>query len=211
MGAGAVGAVDHGLDDEEVALLVRPDDDTLVARVRAGDAAAFEALVARYRPRLVAHARRILGDRRDAADDVVQEALWRAHRALLRDDRTIALAPWLHKLTRNCALDEISRVVADSVPLDAPVAVPALASPESDPGVVHERRVAVRAMLAGIATLPYEQRHALLRLELDGATHAEVAEELGISAPASKSLVFRARSNLVKQDEARDATCTGVQ
>ena len=191
---------------------LRPvDDDALVARIRAGDEAAFETLVAAYRPRLVAHARRILGERRDAADDVVQEALWRAHRALRRDDRRIALAPWLHKLMRNCALDEISRVVADSVPLDAPAAERALARVDADPGAVHERRVAVRAMLADVATLPSEQRHALLRLELDGATHAEVAEELGISAPASKSLVFRARENLVKHGEARDATCGGVQ
>ena len=190
---------------------LRPaDDDVLVARIRAGDEAAFERLVAQYRPRLVAHARRILGDRRDAADDVVQEALWRAHRALLRDDRRIALAPWLHKLTRNCAIDEISRVVADSVPLDAPGAT-AIASAEAGPAAVFERRVAVRAMLAGVATLPYEQRHALLRRELDGASHAEVAEELGISAPASKSLVFRARENLVKQAEARDARCGSVQ
>jgi RNA polymerase sigma factor (sigma-70 family) len=185
-------------------------DDALVARVRAGDAAAFEALVALYRPRLVAHARRILGERRDAADDVVQEALWRAHRALLRDDRRIALAPWLHKLTRNCALDEISRVVADSVPLDAPAAV-GLARHGDDPGAVHERRAAVRAMLASFATLPYEQRHALLRRELDGASHAEVAAELGITAPASKSLVFRARENVLKQAEAREARCGAVQ
>lgn len=184
-------------------------DDALVARVRAGDRAAFEALVALYRPRLVAHARRILGDRRDAADDVVQEALWRAHRALLRDDRQIVLSPWLHKLTRNCALDEISRVVADSVPLEDAPSLTSLA--DTDPGAIHERRVAVRAMLASVATLPYDQRHALLRRELDGASHAEVAAELGISAPASKSLVFRARENLVKQAEAREARCGGVQ
>jgi hypothetical protein len=50
-------------------------------------------------------ARSILRSRPDAAEDVVQEALMRAHRALLRDDRMILLGPWLAKLARNCALE----------------------------------------------------------------------------------------------------------
>jgi RNA polymerase sigma factor (sigma-70 family) len=186
------------------------DDARLVAGVRRGDVQAFEAIVARHRPRLLAYARRILRDRPDAAEDVVQEALMRAHRALLRDDRAIRLGPWLATLTRNCALDEISRVKAYMLPLDAPAATLALVD-HDDPARAHERRATVRGMLEGIATLSEEQRHALLRREVDGASHADIAAELGITGAASRSLVLRARANLVKRDAAIDARCAEVQ
>ncbi len=185
-------------------------DTDLVMRLRAGDERAFDEIVHRHRPRLLAFARRILRDRPDAAEDVVQEALMRAHRALRRDDRVIVLGPWLAKLTRNCALDEVARVRSDSVPLDAPAAAVALVDDDT-PDARHERRAALETMLAGIATLPVEQRHALIRREVDGASHADVAGELGITTEASRALVFRARANLAKQDTARDARCNEVQ
>jgi RNA polymerase sigma factor (sigma-70 family) len=186
------------------------DDTRLVARLRAGDELAFETIVAQHRPRLLAFARSILRSNPDAAQDVVQEAFMRAHRALLRDDRTIMLGPWLSKLTRNCALDEISRVRADTVPLDTPAALAMVVNGDG-PAELHERRATVRDMLEGIATLPEDQRHALLRREVDGASHADIAAELGISGAASRSLVFRARENLTKHGEARDARHADVQ
>jgi RNA polymerase sigma factor (sigma-70 family) len=188
----------------------RDEDARLVERFRGGDELAFEAIVARHRPRLLAFARRILRNRPDAAEDVVQEAFMRAHKALLRDDRPMLLGPWLSKLTRNCALDEISRVKADTVPLDAPAALPALID-GNGPDQHHERRARLRGMLEGIATLPEDQRHALLRREVDGASHAEIAAELGVTVAASRALIFRARENLTKHGEARDARCSEVQ
>lgn len=188
----------------------RDEDLRLVERLRAGDERAFDTIVARHRPRLLAFARRILRGRPDVAEDVVQEAFMRAHRALLRDDRVVLLGPWLAKLTRNCALDEISRVKADTVPLDAPPALLALVD-RDEPGHVHERRTNVRGMLEGIATLPEEQRHALLRREVDGASHADIAAELGISGVASRALVHRARVNLTKHEDAVEARCSEVE
>ncbi len=187
----------------------RQDEDVrLVAQFRDGDDLAFEKIVARHRSRLLAFARSILRSRPDAAEDVVQEALIRAHRALLRDNRAIALGPWLAKLTRNCALDEISRVRADTVALeDAPTAL----VDRDTPSQIHERRASVRAMLEGIATLPEEQRHALLRREVDGASHADIAAELEISGAASRALVHRARENLTKHDAAAGARHADVQ
>jgi RNA polymerase sigma factor (sigma-70 family) len=188
----------------------RDEDARLIERLRAGDELAFEAIVRRHRPRLLAFARSILRSRPDAAEDVVQEAFMRAHRALLRDNRRVMLGPWLSKLTRNCALDEISRVRADTLPLDTPAALPALIDADG-PAQLHERRATVRNMLEGIATLPEDQRHALLRREVDGASHADIAAELGISGAASRALVHRARANLVKRDDAIDARCNEVQ
>src|SRR5262249_62366269 len=127
---GARRAVDRRLDPHQGHVLMllpstsssQDDDARLIARLRAGDELAFEAIVARHRPRLLAFARSILRSRPDAAEDVVQEALMRAHLALRRDDREILLRPWLFKPPRNFPLDEISRVKGDTVPLAAPAA-----------------------------------------------------------------------------------------
>jgi RNA polymerase sigma factor (sigma-70 family) len=174
------------------------DDSEVVRRFRAGDDAAFEEIVGRYRPRLLAFARRLLGNRREDADDVLQEALLRAHRSLRRDDRPINLRAWLFTLTRNCCLDELARRHGDSVDLDAPSAQLALVDPVS-PATVVERRAGMREMLDGIACLPATQRHALVRRELDGASHREIAAELGITPLACRSLVHRARQALVAE------------
>ena len=64
------------------------------------------------------------------------------------------------------------------------------------PEQAQERRAGVRELLEDIATLPEVQRHALLRRELDGQSHEEIASELGLTEGSTKSLVFRARANL---------------
>lgn len=183
-------------------------DDELVRRLRAGDDAAFDVIHQRYAKRLERYAARMLGGRRQHAEDVVQEALIRAHRAIQRDHEPLHLASWLHRLVRNCSLDELSRARF------APIAVE---DPEPDgplspsPHMVLEQRDAVHGLLADIAALPAAQRHALLRRELDGLGHDELALELGVTPQASKQLVHRARLNVIKGREARDTSCLTVQ
>jgi RNA polymerase sigma factor (sigma-70 family) len=117
---------------------------------------------------LVRYARRMLGGHAGVVDDVVQEALLRASRALHRDERRIMLKPWLLRLVRNCCLDELSRVRTDSVELGVADAAGLLVNDES---TLIERRGRVRELLVDLATLPDLQRHALVRRELDGLSH----------------------------------------
>jgi RNA polymerase sigma factor (sigma-70 family) len=184
----------------------RTDEAELVRRLRAGEESAFTEIVLRYRPRLLAFARRLLAGRSESAEDVVQEALMRAHRALRRDAREMNLAPWLFVLTRNCCLDELSRLRSDAVALDEPAGEQNLVDRRS-PDVVAEGRAGLREMLDGIATLPIEQRHALVRREVDGVSYAQVADELGVSTQAARALVHRARGSLVAY---RAAAATNV-
>lgn len=187
----------------------RRDDAALVAAFRAGDDAAFDAIVDRYRTPLVRFARRMLrGGGDDLAEDIVQEALWRAHRALRRDDRAMNLRPWLYRLVRNCALDEIGRVRVDS--LDASGAGLA-ADPRDEPDAAAERRDDIRRLLGDVARLPQGQRHALVRRELDGLTHAQVAAELRVTPLAARSLAHRARAALVREAEAQGPICAAVR
>lgn len=185
------------------------DDEALVERVRLGDETAFAELHARYEARMVKYARRVLGGSHELAEDVVQESLWRAHRALRRDDRPIALRPWLYRLVRNCCLDELARGRNDALDLHALSEEPAAL--DADPAVVADRRRRTRDVLGDLAALPPDQRHAVLRREVDGLSHAALARELGLTVPATRSLVHRARRNLVKAADARDAGCEEVR
>lgn len=189
-------------------------DERLVAALRAGEPGAFDAIDDRYRAPLVRFARRVLGtSRSQVAEDVVQEALLRAYRALLRDDRPMALRPWLYRLTRNCCLDELSRVRADTVELAViEGGAGALAAPAHlEPAVAVEGRARLRQVIDDLAVLPESQRHALVRRELDGITHAQLARELGMSEPAARSLVHRARGTLAKIEGGRRAGCDEVR
>jgi len=189
-------------------------DEQLVAAYRAGDDAAFDVIYDRYRPVLLRYARRVLGGGSEVAEDVVQEGMWRAARALRRDDREMRLKPWLFRLVRNCALDEIARVRTDSVGTeldDLDAAGLLRADSYHEPEAALERRTDMGDVLGDLAGLPETQRHALLRREVDGISHAQLAVELGVSEQASKNLVFRARTNLVKQREARTDACEDVQ
>jgi RNA polymerase sigma factor (sigma-70 family) len=185
------------------------DDEALIAAFRAGDDTAFARIHERHHVALERYARKVLGRGSEHAEDVVQEAMLRASRALRRDDRHIELRPWLFRLTRNTALDELARVRTDSVSLDDWDALRAPAS--SEPDAVLESRGNVRDVLGDLAGLPPQQRHALLRREGDGVSHATLAAELGVTPQATKNLVHRARTNLVKQREARSSDCLAVR
>ena len=185
------------------------DDEALVERIRRGDEMAFAAVHARYRAMLERYALRLLRSR-TAAEDVVQEVFIRAHAAILRDDRHIELKPWLYALTRNRALDELRKPKADHVALyDAPEQ-PQIHT-ATDPVAATERRQQLRDVVADLAALPDRQRDVLLRREIDGFSHEQVAQEFGITVAASKKLVNRARENLVKTAEARDESCAVVR
>jgi RNA polymerase sigma factor (sigma-70 family) len=188
------------------------DDQPLIAAFRSGDDAAFGQIFERHHDVLLRYARRVLGRSSEHAEDVVQEAMFRASRALRRDERHIELRPWLFRLVRNCALDELARVRTDSVALDDADDWGMLqASAATQPEVASEQRGKLRDLLGDISALPAPQRHALLRREVDGISHAALASELGVSEQATKNLVHRARANLVKHEEARSTDCQDVR
>jgi RNA polymerase sigma factor (sigma-70 family) len=188
------------------------DDQALIAAYRAGDDDAFGRIHERHHAALERYARKVLSRSSEHAEDVVQEAMLRASRALRRDDRHIELRPWLYRLTRNCALDELARVRTDSVNFDDAEDWGVLRAPAAtEPEAVVESRGKVRDLLADLAGLPAQQRHALLRREVDGISHAALADELGVTPQATKNLVHRARTNLVKQRDARSSDCHAVR
>jgi hypothetical protein len=74
-----------------------------------------------------------------------------------------------------------------------------------------EQRDALRRLIADVQRLPDQQRSALLMRELGGMTYADVSGALGVSVPAVKSLLVRARVGLAQAHEARDTSCARIR
>ena len=172
-------------------LIERADDESLVARVRAGDAEAFGEIVRRYRAPLIAHARRMLAGTSHDAEDVVHDALLRTYAALVRDDRPVRLGPWLHVVVRNRAFD-VRRAAASHV-----VALPeVLPARGLDTQAAAETRERLDEVVAAVVALPERQRRALVGHAVAGRSHAALAGELESTPRAVKSLVHRARQTV---------------
>jgi RNA polymerase sigma factor (sigma-70 family) len=170
-------------------LLRTQSDERLVALAREGHERAFEAIVKRYRRPLLAACRRMVPEAR--AEDVLQQALVSAWRALRRGDQVHDLRPWLFRIARNAAVSHLRKAGGPDAPelLDTLVAA---ASPQEEA----ERREVVQETLEAVAGLPERQRQALLRIAVQGRSQDEVAEELGVSRIAVRQLVHRARTTV---------------
>jgi len=172
--------------------LERCEDHELVAAFRAGSEAAFAEMHRRHAAPLLGFVRRMLHGTGADAEDAVQDAFIRAHLALRATDRPMALRAWLYMIARNRALDAL-RARRGSCPLDE--RGPALACAD-DPVETAAQREQVRRIVEELARLPERQRLALVQRELCGASHADVAEQLGTSVSATKSLIVRARTQM---------------
>jgi RNA polymerase sigma-70 factor, ECF subfamily len=168
-------------------------DEQLVARVRAGDDRAFDAIHARYEQRLTGYARQMLGGAHHDAEEVVQDAFVRALAALRADEREMALKPWLYTIVRNRALDVLRRPVRTT---DLELHAPMLHDASADPHDRVTRAEDLRSLVGELKRLPERQRTALVLHELGGVSHEAIGRRLNVSVGGSKALVSRARSGL---------------
>jgi RNA polymerase sigma factor (sigma-70 family) len=181
-------------------------DEELVARVRGGDAAAFEAVYDRYHRPLLGFCRHMLSSQPEA-EDALQHVFIAAHRTLRGDERPIQLKPWLYAVAGN-RCRSVLRARREHVPLDA-VREPATAGLAMAEEV--ERREDLKHLLADVAGLPEDQRAALVLAELGDLSHDEIAATLGVRTDKVKALVFQARESLIGTRRARETDCTEIR
>ena len=163
-------------------------DARLVTLAREGHEAAFEALVRRYRRRLLSYCRRIVGSD-SAAEDVLQQALLQAWVAIGRGTDVSDPRAWLYRIVHNVAISSVRTRVSPALEL-------ADADMSTDTDHEAEQRIAVRTALAGLAALPSLQRQVMLSTAVDGRSYDEIATELGLTSGAVRGLLYRARSTL---------------
>jgi RNA polymerase sigma-70 factor, ECF subfamily len=157
----------------------------LVRRARTGEANAFDQLVRRHLRAAYVVALAVLGRPADA-DDIAQEAFVTALERLDDCRDPARFSGWLIQIVRNRALNALDkRKLRDASEL-TDVAVPG-----------HAGDVVLRVrLLAALATLSAIQREIVLLHDLDGWTHAELAESLGISEVNCRQHLFTARRAL---------------
>jgi len=164
------------------------DESSLIRSACSGDPSAVRALYDRYAPRVYAVVRRIAGDD-ELAKDYTQEAWIRAIRALPTFRGDARFSTWLHRIAVNSALQAV-RSSQSRQRLEAPI-------PEQVP-VQPLRRDALleRRLEHALDRLPEGMRRVIILHDVEGYTHEEIAEVLGVTAGTSKSQLFKARSKM---------------
>ena len=177
-------------------MTVQIDDAILVQAAQDGDLDAFEALVRRHQAAVYRVALHVLGSSADA-QDATQDTFVRAWRALpkFRSDSTVST--WLYRIVTRRCLD----VIAARRPTDT-LDTLELETPAGDPAQTAEQHERLAAVTRAIALLPGEQRAALVLREFEGLSYQELADVLGISVPAVKGRIHRARLGVISQTAA---------
>jgi RNA polymerase sigma-70 factor, ECF subfamily len=172
-------------------------DGDLLARHVAGEPDAFAEIVRRHRDRLWAVALRTLGDREEAAD-AVQDALVSAFRAAHTFRGQSAVTTWLHRITVNACLDRARKTasrrtssIGDEKHFEELLEPHESAAAPAERGELHDE------LLRVLATLPPEQRAALVLVDMQGYSVAEAASVLDIPVGTVKSRCARGRARLL--------------
>lgn len=172
----------------------------LIRRACNGDGGAIRHLYDRYSPRVYAVVRRIAGDD-DTAQDLAQEAWIRAIRALPGFRGEARFSTWLHRIAVNAALQARRQEqprAGRQEPLDAAVLTAAVAPPARD-ALLHQR------LERALDRLPDRMRRVLILHDVEGYTHEEIGEALGVTPGTSKSQLFKARVKMREMLAAPDS------
>ena len=174
------------------------DQRALLAAAQAGDERAFRKLVEPYRHALEVHCYRMLGSAHDT-EDLVQETLLRAWRALDRFEPRAQFQTWLYRIATNACLDEIERRPRRPEPIDPFPDAPQnqTAAPTYDPAARYAIREGMElALMRAIQELPGRQRAVLIFRDVLGWTAPEVAELLSSTVASVNSALQRARATI---------------
>jgi RNA polymerase sigma-70 factor (ECF subfamily) len=175
-----------------------PSDAELLARISAGDRAAFEELVARHEKAMFRFARRVVGE---DAEDVLQEAFLSVWRSAAGWRGEASARSWLFQIVAHGCHRRLRRSAGERAtagPEDA-LGVPA---PAAAPDAVVSSRQLGRALEAALRALEPEAREVLILRDVEGLPGEEVAQVLGIGLAAMKSRLHRARLALKERIEA---------
>ena len=187
------------------------DDRGLVIDFKAGDANAYAEIYRRY----FAYARtvslRILRNPEDA-DEAAQETMVRVLQALPRFNGRYELRAWIARIATNVSLDMVrstsrrTRNLGYVQSLDLVTIGDQLDRTGEDPSETVERMVQAHQVQALLSELPANHRDALVLREVQGRSHQEIADELGMTPPQVKALIHRAKGSFRRMWTGREGT-----
>jgi len=172
-------------------------DEELVEACQAGEASAFDLLVARWEDKIRGAAYRFLGSEEEARD-VAQEAFLKAYRALGGFKREARFSSWLYQIATNLCRDRLRRrrtratVSLEELEETGPVIM------DPRPGA-HERLHQLdlgRAVRRAVNALPEEQREVVILKEYQELTFLEIAQALDVPLSTVKTRLYRGLGQL---------------
>jgi RNA polymerase sigma-70 factor (ECF subfamily) len=152
----------------------------------------FELLYDEYHQPIQRYLYRLCGSA-DQAEELAQETFLKAYTGLLTFRGTCSVATWLYRIARNSYLNSLRKPVASKIDADALLAIPDTTG-FGDPVrqyAAGEQRNLIEMALAG---LPEQQRSILLLRDAEELAYVEIADVLGLSVPAVRMKLFRARN-----------------
>jgi len=178
-------------------------DAVLMLRVKRGDRAAFAELVEKYKQPLFNFVFRTLRDETET-EDVAQNTFLQVWKSRARYERTAKFSTWLFTIARNLCLNEIrrrSRHPAESLEETHPEHDDQPSRQYEDKKIFLPTQNVLHSELAkkieeALAELPENQRTAILLCRQDEVSYEEIAEILGCSLSATKSIIHRGRETL---------------
>jgi RNA polymerase sigma-70 factor (ECF subfamily) len=185
-------------------MLSNPDPDAaLMLRVKQGDTAAFTELVEKYKQPVLNLAFRTLRDATEA-EDLAQNVFVQVYKSAARYKSTAKFSTWLFTIARNLCLNEIrrrSRHPAESLDAPHPEQEDQPLQQFEDKKTFSPPESLLQGELAqnidrALADLPENQRSAILLCRQEELSYEEIAEVLGCSVSATKSLIHRGRETL---------------
>jgi RNA polymerase sigma-70 factor (ECF subfamily) len=185
-------------------MALRDPDVALMVRVRNDVPGAFEELVEKYQHRLVAIMCHVIGNS-DEAEDLAQEVFLRVYRARKKYRVRSKFSTWLFTIANNLALNSLrARQRKPVVPLNVRESGPLGPRPQEqlvqDDGSGPMRRIERMEMSeriqAAMSSLNERQRMAVHLNKFEDMNYAQIAEVMGLTTKAVKSLLSRARANL---------------
>lgn len=179
------------------------EDRELLRRFARGDGEAFETLFHQFEREVYRWILRIVRER-EAAEDALVEAFWRAYRGHARFDPSRSFGAWMRRIATHCAIDQLSAANRRSRQQIAhlagvPVSRATGSSGTADADLAQSIRVA-------FASLPPKLRVVATLALVEELPQAEIAEALGVPIGTVKSRLFRATRELRKE-----LTRTGIQ
>ena len=170
----------------------------LVVRLRAGDPAAFDVVHSAFNGRLYNFLAR-LSNRRDVAEDLLEETWLRLvkHAGRLRPDTR--LGPWLFTVARHVHASYCRSRLLEDAHAAGLMGLWPHGPPGPSPFEVVEASETERRLATALASLPLAYREALLLVGVEGLRHSEAAEICGVTAAAMRQRVSRARALLARR------------
>ncbi|SDG45623.1 RNA polymerase sigma-70 factor, ECF subfamily [Fontibacillus panacisegetis] len=178
-------------------------DSQLIREIKEGNTELYSELMRRYQRKILAFVYHMLKSSHMEllAEDLCSETFYKAFRSLHSFREVDAsFSTWLYTIARNTVLSELRKQRNGNIPLDESGYVP-VAPSEIVPEQAVLRSEKVDMVREAINNLPEKQRSALILREYEQLDYQEIANILGQSVSAVKSLLFRARSSVKNQLE----------